>query len=258
MSRVQLAAGAPIALAVSRFRFARLRRVRPRPYALGDVPPGMPRILWSEGYGPGLTEIVLAYGHPHDVRKPLIQVQTCFSGEDCCPPSLEEAIARAEHRDACFARREWMEAGDFFDPFPERPVPGWDLDRTERILAVDGQERPGTVVSHGDYAAVRFGQGPVVVTAVARMGFPPVLSFRVIDDLEPYFAGYRRFALGFLRLLSAAARGCVTDIARRQPDAHRAAVSVWFRNRRTTIWFLTAASIESPRRRLYRRISYAA
>jgi hypothetical protein len=202
VSRAQLAAGAPIALAVSRFRFTKLRRLRPRPYALWDVRPEMPRILWSEGYGQGLTEIVLAYGHPHEVNRPLIQVQTCFSEEDCGSPSLEEAIARAEHRDACFARREWMEAGDSFDPFPALPVPYRNLDHDERILAVDGEERAVTVVSHGDYAALRFRQGPVHVTAVARLGFPPDLSFRVIDDLEPYFAGYRRFVLGFLRLLS--------------------------------------------------------
>jgi hypothetical protein len=209
VSRAQLVAGAPIALAVSRFRFAKLRRVRPRPYALWavDMGPEMPRILWSEGYGQGLTEIVLAYGYPHDVSKPLIQVQTCFSDEDCWSPSLEEAIARAEYRDACFARREWVEAGDPFDPFPERPVPYRNLDRSERILAVDSEERTSTVVSHGDYAALRFRQGPVLVTAVARMGFPPVLSFRVIDDLEPYFAGYRRFVVGFLRLLPLATHG---------------------------------------------------
>lgn len=216
MSRAQLVAGAPIALAVSRFRFAKLRRVRPRPYALSELQPEMPRILWSEGYGQGLTEIVLAYGHPHDVSKQLIQVQTCFSDEDCCSPSLEEAIARAEHRDACFARLEWMEAGDSFDPFPELPVPYRNLDHNERILAVDGEERTGTVVSHGDYAALRFRRGPVVVTAVARLGFPPVLSFCVIDDLEPYFAGYRRFVLGFLRLLSSAVNECVTCISQRQ------------------------------------------
>ena len=266
MSRAQLAAGAPLALAVSRLRFATLRRVRPRPYALPDVPRDMPRILWSEGYGQGLTEIVLAYGHPHDVGKPLIQVQTCFSGEDCWSPSLEEAIARAEHRDACVARREWVAAGDSFDPFPERAVPDRDLDRTERILAVQGEQRTGTVVSHGDYAALRFRQGPVLVTAVARLGFPPVLSFRVIDDLEPYFAGYRRFVLGFLRLLSPATprvRDTVLSAAR--GDAHRPAVSAWSRKRRTTIpdrerpehypatihterrIFVAMASIRSPR-----------
>jgi hypothetical protein len=216
VSRVQLAAGAPIALAVSRFRFAKLRRIQPRPYALWDVQPEMPRILWSEGYGQGLTEIVLAYGHPHDVSKPLIQVQTCFSDEDCWSPSLEEAIARAEYRDACFARLEWAEAGDSFDPFPERPVPDRNLDRKERILAVDGEEQTSTVVSHGDYAALRFRQGPVLVTAVARTSFPPVLSFRVIDDLEPYFAGYRHFVLGFLRLLSPATHGCATCTSQRQ------------------------------------------
>jgi hypothetical protein len=201
VSRAQLVAGAPIALAVSRFRFAKLRRVRPRPYALSEAEPHMPRILWSEGFGQSLTEIVLAYGHPHDVSKPLIQVQTCFSEEDCYSPSLAEAIARAEHRDACFARLEWVEAGDSFDPFPELPVPDRVLDHNERVLAVDGEERGVTAVSHGTYAALRFRQGPVLVTAVARLGFPSALSFRVIDDLEPYFAGYRRFVLGFIRLL---------------------------------------------------------
>jgi hypothetical protein len=99
-------------------------------------------------------------------------VQTCFSEEDCYSPSLEEAIARAEHRDACFARLEWAEAGDSFDPFPELPVGDRDLDHNECILAVDGEERAVSVVSHGTYAALRFRQGPVLVTAVAWLGFP--------------------------------------------------------------------------------------
>jgi hypothetical protein len=202
VSRAQLVVGAPFALAVSRFRFAKLRRVRPRPYALAEVPPHMPRILWSEGYGQGLTEIVLAFGHPHEVRRPLIQVQTCFSEEDSYSPSLEEAIARAEHRDACFARLEWVDAGDSFDPFPEVRVPDRNLDHSERIVAVDGEERAVTVVSYGNYAALRFHQDSALVTAVARLGFPSALSFNFIDDLEPYFAGYRRFVLGFLGLLS--------------------------------------------------------
>jgi hypothetical protein len=164
-------------------------------------------VLWSEGYGAGLIEIVLAYGHPHDVSKPLIQVQTCFSEQDCCSPSLGEAIARAEHRDACFARSEWVDAGDSFDPFPPVPVPDQSLDHSERTVAVDGEERAATVVSYGNYAALRFHQGSTVVTAVARLGFLSPLSFRVIDDLEPYFAGYRRFVLGFLRPLSLDTQG---------------------------------------------------
>jgi hypothetical protein len=91
VSRAQLVVGAPVALAVSRFRFAKLRRVRPHPYAVADVLPHMPRILWSEGFGQGLIEIVLAYGYPHDVSKQFIQVRTGFAEEDCYSPSLEEA-----------------------------------------------------------------------------------------------------------------------------------------------------------------------
>jgi hypothetical protein len=203
VSRAQLVAGVPVALAVARFRFAKLRRVRPRPYALTRVEPGMPRLLWSEGYEQGLTEIVLAYGHPHDVSKPFIQVRTCFGEEDCCSPSLAEAIARAEHRDACFARSEWVDAGDCFDPFPPVPVPDRILDHRQHTVVVDGEERTVSVVSCGHHAALRFRQGSVAVAATARLGFPSELSFGVTDDMEPYFAGYRRFVLGFLRLLPA-------------------------------------------------------
>ena len=113
-------------------------------------------------------------------------------------PSLEEAIARAEHRDACFSRLEWADAGDSFDPFPELPVSDRNLDHSERTVTVDGEDRAVTVVSYGNYAALRFRQGSVVVTAVARLGFPSALAFHVINDLEPYFTGYRRFVLGFL------------------------------------------------------------
>ena len=38
----------------------------------------------------------------------------------------------------------------------------------------------------------------MVVTAAARLGFEGV-SFEVVDDLEPYLAGYTRFVLGWLR-----------------------------------------------------------
>ena len=200
MSRAQAVVGVPVALAVARFRFAKLRRVRPRPYALTEVPPDMPPILSSESYGPELTDIVVEYGHPLKVSKPLIQVQTCFSEEACDSPSLEEAIARAEHRDACFARRDWVHAGDSFDPVPWVRLPDRDLDYSNRVITVDGEERTATVVSYGTYAALRFGQGSVVVTAVTRQGFPSALSFGVIDDLEPYFAGYRRFVLSWLQL----------------------------------------------------------
>jgi hypothetical protein len=69
-----------------------------------------------------------------------------------------------------------VEAGDSFDPFPPVPVPDRNLDHTERIIAVDGEEQALTVVSYGNYAALRYRQGSVVVTAVARLGFSPALS----------------------------------------------------------------------------------
>jgi hypothetical protein len=162
----------------------------------------MPPILWSEGYGPSLTDIVLAYGHPHEVDRPLIQVMTSFAEERCHVPPLEEAIARAEHRDACFARLDWVAAGDCFDssvPGPRMPFRDKSFDYGERLIAVDGEERPVVIASHGTHAALRFHQDSVTVTAVARLGFPPALTFHVTDDLEPYFAGYRRFVLGWLK-----------------------------------------------------------
>ena len=199
VSRAQLAIGAPVALVVSRFRFAKLRRARPRPYALVRIPPDMPRILWSEGWGPGLTDMVLAYGYPHATSRPLIEVATCFAERHCFIPSLEEAIARAEHRDIFFARSEWVNAGGPFDPVPEVSVPVAGFGHVERTVDVDGEERVTTVVSYRDYAALRFRQGSSVVTAVARSGFPEALSFGMIDDLGPYFVGYTRFVLSWMQ-----------------------------------------------------------
>jgi hypothetical protein len=199
MSRAQLVVGAPVALAVSRFRFAALRRARPRPYALAEIPPAMPTILSSEGWGAGLTQIVLAYGYLHTVSRPLIEVATCFAERHCFVPALEEAIARAEHRDACYARSAWMDAADPFEPVPEVGVPAAGFGHAERTIDVDGEKRITTVVTYRDYAALRFRQGPAVVTAVARFGFPAAVSFTRIDDLEPYFAGYTRFVLSWLR-----------------------------------------------------------
>jgi hypothetical protein len=198
VSRAQLIVGAPVALAVSRFRFAKLRRAQPHPYALTETASALPKILWSEGWGPGLTDMVLAYGYPHAVSRPLIEVATCFAERHCFLPSLEEAITRAEHRDAFYARSEWVDSGGPFDPMPAISVPARDFGRDERTVGIDGEERATTVVSYGDYAALQFRQGSAVVTAVARLGFPDVLSFQAIHDLEPYFAGYRRFVLGWL------------------------------------------------------------
>jgi len=201
LSRAQLVAGVPLALAVSRFRFASLRRAGAHPYALVGARPGMPGILWQNGWRNGdLTDIVLAYGYPHAVSRPFIEVATCFAGfPPGKVPSLEVAMARAEHRDVLVARGEWEVAGGPFDDDTPAAVPAGGHRRDERMVSVDGAERPVMVVSRGEYAALQFGEGAVVVMAVARSGFPGELAFALTDDLEPYFAGYRRLVRGFLR-----------------------------------------------------------
>jgi len=199
VSRAQLAVGAPVALVVSRWRFARLRRARARPFGLVATPQVVPMMLSSDGWGPGLTDMVLSYGRPLVAEGSFIEVATCFSERHLYPRSLEEAIARAEYRDVAWARKDW-EAGDaVFEPVPQVPVRPAGFDREERAVVVDGEERRATVVSRGSYEALRFRQGSAVVTAVARSGFPGVPSFQAVGDLEPYFAGYTRFVLSWLR-----------------------------------------------------------
>jgi hypothetical protein len=73
MQRTKLALGMPIALAASVVEFSMLRRARPHPLGLDSTPAAMPRMLESHGWGPGLTEMVLAYGYPFDASKPLIE-----------------------------------------------------------------------------------------------------------------------------------------------------------------------------------------
>ena len=197
MSRAQLAVGAPHALAASRRRFSRLRRADPRPFGLAGGP--APMMLSSDGWGPGLTDVVLSYGRPLAVAGQLIEVATCFSERHCYLPSLEEAIGRAEHRDAAWARGDWGSAGGAFEPVPYVPVRPDGFEREERPVVVAGEERAVAVVARGNYEALRFQQGSAVVTAVARSGFAGVPSFQVVEDLEPYFEGYTRFVLSWLR-----------------------------------------------------------
>jgi hypothetical protein len=163
------------------------------------IMPGVPGILWQDGWrGGDLTDVVLAYGYPHPVSRPFTEVETYFAGSSSAAPSLEVVIARAEHRDEFFARREWAGAGGPFDEQTPAAVPADGHRRDERMVSVDGAERPVVVVSRGDYAALRFRAGAVAVTAVARLGFPGELAFALTDDLESYFAGYRRFVRSFL------------------------------------------------------------
>lgn len=199
MSRIQLAVGAPMALAVSRWRFSKLHRVDPHPFGLAIVPPLMPMMLSSEGWGPGLTDMSLSYGRPLAVSGQLVEVATCFSEPDCEMSSLQEAIARAQQRDAAWAREDWENAPEMSEPEPFGiPVLSAGFHRQERPVIIAGQQRVIPVVSRDGYEGLRFRHGSMLVTAVARLGFEG-MSFEVVDDLEPYLAGYTRFVLGWLR-----------------------------------------------------------
>jgi hypothetical protein len=127
-------------------------------------------MLCSESYGPGLEEIVLAYGYPFPVHKPLIEVETCFSQEQPSSTALEQVIARAEYRDSCYADLRWEDVVEPFGGSQDVPVPARSLDRRDQAVTVDGEERSVVVMSYGSYAALRFHRDTVTVTAVARLG----------------------------------------------------------------------------------------
>lgn len=130
---------------------------------------------------------------------PLTEVETCFSGRDCYLPALEETITLAELRDEAWAREDWESELGAFEPEPEVRVPADGFEREERAVIVAGQEHRLAVVSRGSYEALRFVRNPVVVTAVARLGFPQRPTFDVVEDLEPYLAEHRRFIRSWLR-----------------------------------------------------------
>jgi hypothetical protein len=86
-----------------------------------------------------------------------------------------------------------------FAPVPEVRVRADGFDDRDLIVAVAGQEHRVPVISRGSYEALRFDHDSMVVTAVARAGFPDMPRFDVVEDLEPYLAEHRRFILSWLR-----------------------------------------------------------
>jgi hypothetical protein len=165
----------------------------------------MPRMLGSHEWSEALNAMSLVYGYPHprDVSQPLIEVMTCFSAARCYRPLLEEALVRADHRDAAYARDEWADVPGPFEPpiglDSSVPVPANGFAHQDRAVIIDGEQRVVPVVSYRRYEALRFHQDTKIVTAVARSGFPEAPSFHTVDDLGPYAAGFRRFMLSVLR-----------------------------------------------------------
>jgi hypothetical protein len=188
-------------MAVDLALFALLRRARPRPFGLSITPAVKPAMLSSAGQSDlrSFTSVVLSYGRPLAVDGQLIDVETCFSERDCFLPALEETLTRAELRDQAWAKHDWEGDPGVFSPDPEVTVPQDGFERQERVVVVAGQERRVPVLSHDRYEALRFTHDSMIVTAVARLGFPEKPRFDAVEDLEPYLAEHRRFILSWLR-----------------------------------------------------------
>lgn len=201
VSRAKFALGVPVAMAGDLVLFALLRRARPRPLGLSITPAVKPAMLSSAGQSEprSFSNVVLCYGRPLAVAGQLIEVETCFTERDCVLPALEQTITRAELRDQAWSRQDWENDPGVFSPDPEVQVTADGFGHAERIVVVAGLERTMPVISHGRYEALRFAHDSMVVTAVARLGFPDKLRFEVVEDLEPYLAELRRFVLSWLR-----------------------------------------------------------
>ena len=200
MSRAKFALGVPVAMAADTVLFALLRRARPRPFGLSS-PTVYPAMLRSAGQSElrSFSSVALSYGRQLTATGQLIDVETCFAQGDCYLPELEETITRAELRDQAWARRDWVAESDVFGPVPDVHVPASGFERDSRVVVVAGQDRQVPVTLHHSYEALRFTHDPMVVTAVARLGFPGRPHFELVADLEPYLAEHRRFVLSWLR-----------------------------------------------------------
>jgi hypothetical protein len=200
VSRAKLALGVPLAMAADVALFAMLRRSRPCPFGLSDAG-ATPAMLSSAGsFGLSrCSELVLCYGRPLNTAGPLTEVETCFPGGEADGPALQETIIRAVLRDHAWAREDWEGDPGVFASEPDVRVPAEGFERGERVVVIAGQEHRVPVISRGSYEALRFDHDSMVVTAVARAGFPERPRFDVVEDLEPYLAEHRRFILSWLR-----------------------------------------------------------
>lgn len=178
-----------------------LRRADLRPVGLTVDPPLAPAMLSSVNWtvGVGVTEITLSYGRPYTAAGPFIEVQTCFVEEEGYLPPLEEPITRAGMRDDAWAREDWKTEVEVFETAPQVQVPEGEFEHHQRAVTVAEHQRYLPVLSRGRREGLRLSQDSMIVTAVARNGFPGTPAFEIVTDLEPYLAEDRRFTLGRLR-----------------------------------------------------------
>jgi hypothetical protein len=177
---------------------AQLRKLPIRPVGLA-VPPALPlQNVDRDHFVSSLTYALLSYGtgaNPLDPAQPRIEIQTCCSeAEDYEPPGLQALVVLAEARDTALARRPlrppelphiWAD-DDSEPPAAEMPK------SVERAIVVDGVQQQAITTASGAYEALRFRQKNLVVTAIARHGFPGSPAFETVKDLEPFLAARKK------------------------------------------------------------------
>jgi hypothetical protein len=196
----RMAVGVPLALALSSYRFAKLRQAEPRVLALAPLAGYGPLMLegesWNDG---GLTSVTLSYGRPLDVATPLAVVTTCLDGAGGLASRQVDLLQR-ERGDAAIGRHDWegmdgglpFQAGDD-DDAAELAVSAADLE-----VLVAGERQAVSALRYRHYTALRFGCDGLTIQVVSRHELPEPLCFEFATDLEPYFRGYRRFVLSWL------------------------------------------------------------
>lgn len=193
-----MAVGVPVALAVARMRFSRLRRASPTVVGLAQAQRYGPIMLSADGWrGARLTDVTLSYGRVLDPGAPLIELTTYFDGMR--PLSFGAEIACRERQDAAIENRDWERISGSARYDDESAAARIDIADSVLEIFVNGAPRRAQVASYRHYQALGFSVGTATVRAVCRhpqFDGPP--RFEELTDLEPYFLGHTRFLLGML------------------------------------------------------------
>lgn len=195
----RLDVAARLSVAASRRAAAQLRVQAPRPYGLAPGAPQPPPafVSFDQDLSPlrvargflarspaPVATVTLTYGTSRDLAADLIEITTDYTRrhDGACP--LEYELGLAEHRDAAIAR------GDAVVPEPPFGLggPAGPLGRSATALLVDGRPRDAEILTCGRYRALRFEQGPLLVTVVSRNELPERPAFARVSDLEPFLA----------------------------------------------------------------------
>lgn len=195
----RLAAGVPVALAVARLRFSRLRRVDPTVIGLAGAQSLTPMMLSADGWQGGeLTDVTLSYGGALDTRAALVELTTYFSGYDTLV-SLGAQIACRERQDTAIANRDWVRISGTARYDDESAAARMDIAFSDLQVVVNGEPQLAHSADYRHYRVLGFSAGTAAVRAVFR--HPPrtgPLRFETLSDLEPYFLGHTQFLLGLL------------------------------------------------------------